>query len=53
MRQIVDGICAAHDVAGRVRYETGFPPTINDAALVPGSAFWVALTEQVLARGAA
>jgi hippurate hydrolase len=29
MRQIVDGICAAHDVTATVSYETIFPATIN------------------------
>nr|WP_135506633.1 amidohydrolase [Roseovarius aestuariivivens] len=29
MRRIVDGLCAAHDVQGTVRYDTIFPPTIN------------------------
>ena len=31
MRQIVDGITAAHDVSGDVSYNTIFPPVINDA----------------------
>jgi hippurate hydrolase len=31
MRQIVDGICAAHDVTATVSYETIFPATINTA----------------------
>ena len=30
MRQIVDGVCAAHDVSAEVRFETIFPATIND-----------------------
>lgn len=29
MRRIVDGICAAHDVSGRISYDTIFPPIIN------------------------
>ena len=29
MRQIVDGICAAHGVQGDVTFETGFRPTLN------------------------
>ncbi len=31
MRQIVKGICMAHDVEGEVSYNTAFPATINDA----------------------
>ena len=31
MRQIVEGICLAHDVEGKVSYKTVFPATINDA----------------------
>ena len=31
MRQIVDGITAAHDVSGTVSYQTIFPPVINEA----------------------
>lgn len=34
MRQIVDGICAAHDVTGEVGYDTIFPATINSNASV-------------------
>lgn len=34
MRQIVDGICAAHGVTGKVSYDTIFPPTINATAAV-------------------
>ena len=34
MRQIVAGICMAHDVIGRVSFETLFPPTINAAGPV-------------------
>lgn len=34
MRQIVAGICAAHDVQGEISYNTIFPPTINSAAAV-------------------
>ncbi len=36
MRQIVQGICAAHGVTGTVSYDTIFPPTIN--ATEPASA---------------
>ncbi len=32
MRQIVDGICMAHGVSGKVSYDTIFPATINAAA---------------------
>lgn len=34
MRQITDGICAAHDVSAKVEFNTIFPATINspDAA---------------------
>lgn len=32
MRQIVEGICAAHDVSGTLAYETIFPATINSVA---------------------
>ena len=31
MRQIVYGICLAHDITAEVRFETFFPPTLNDA----------------------
>lgn len=31
MRQIVKGICLAHDVEGEVDYHTAFPATINNA----------------------
>ncbi len=31
MRQIVEGICLAHDVSGSVTYDTIFPATINTA----------------------
>jgi hippurate hydrolase len=34
MRQIVAGICAAHDVTAEVSYNTIFPPTINSADAV-------------------
>ena len=29
MRQLVEGICLAHDVSATVKYDTLFPPTIN------------------------
>ncbi len=32
MRQIVAGICHAHDVSGKVTYDTIFPATVNSAA---------------------
>ena len=32
MRQLVAGICMAHDVTATVSYDTIFPPTINDLA---------------------
>jgi hippurate hydrolase len=32
MRQIVDGICAAHGCAAEINYERCFPPLINTAA---------------------
>lgn len=31
MRQIVEGVCLAHDVTGEVSYHTAFPATINSA----------------------
>ena len=31
MRQIVHGICLAHDITAEVQFETFFPPTLNDA----------------------
>ena len=31
MRQIVEGVCLAHGVEGRVNYHTAFPATINNA----------------------
>lgn len=31
MRQIVEGVCLAHGVAGKVSYHTAFPATINNA----------------------
>ena len=31
MRQIVEGVCLAHGVEGRVSYRTEFPATINNA----------------------
>jgi len=34
MRQIVDGVCAAHDVSATTRFVTEFPPTINATAPV-------------------
>lgn len=34
MRQIVEGICLAHDVTGTVSYDTIFPAVINSAAAV-------------------
>jgi hippurate hydrolase len=34
MRQIVDGVCLAHGVQGRVRYNTIFPAVINDSVAV-------------------
>ena len=34
MRQIVGGICAAHGVEATVKYDTIFPPTINDGDAV-------------------
>jgi hippurate hydrolase len=30
MRQIVHGICLAHDITAEVQFETFFPPTLND-----------------------
>ena len=33
MRQIVEGICLAHDVHGEVSYDTVFPATINNATV--------------------
>jgi hippurate hydrolase len=34
IRQLVDGICAAHGATGQVRYTYEFEPTINDATAV-------------------
>ncbi len=31
MRQIVEGVCLAHGVEGKVKYHTAFPATINNA----------------------
>ncbi len=45
MRQIVEGICLAHDVTANVSYETIFPATINAAA--PARAAVDAATELV------
>ena len=38
MRQIVEGICLAHDVTASVTYETIFPPTINAASAAHAAA---------------
>lgn len=38
MRRIVKGTCAAHDVSATVRYDTIFPPTINDAQAAAAAA---------------
>jgi hippurate hydrolase len=38
MRQIVDGICSAHCVSGRVSYDTIFPATINAASVAQSAA---------------
>lgn len=46
MRQIVAGICAAHDVSGTVSYDTIFPPTIN----APGPAAAAAQAAKGVAR---
>ncbi len=46
MRRIVEGVCAAHDVTGRVSYDTIFPATINAphaAAAAVGAARRVAI----------
>jgi len=34
MQQIVDGLCSAHGVSAKVRYDTVFPPTMNNATAV-------------------
>ncbi|MDH3377051.1 MAG: M20/M25/M40 family metallo-hydrolase [Gammaproteobacteria bacterium] len=38
MRQIVDGVCMAHDVSADVSYETIFPAVINAPAPVQAAA---------------
>lgn len=38
VRRVVDGICAAHGVAGELEIEPGYPVTVNDAAFTAAAA---------------